>query len=185
MTANQDFIDQLNVEVKACFEPLKVPVEQLRQMSEGLVVEVGELINNKITLEIDGNAIANGELVVLGDKFGVLITQVPEQGEAEAQPQTLSLPAVDQGGAPAAVQPQQNPIDPQLVQALAAQGINVDELIAAAQASGEDPNAYLAQVLEDRRGAQPVQEGATPPPEGNPADAAMAEVDKMLSENAS
>lgn len=184
MSKGGDFINQLNVEVKACFDPLKIPIEQLRQMGEGLVVEVGDLIQNKIQLEIEGNAIAEGELVIVGDKFGVLITKIPEE-QANEQPQEMSLPAVaPAGGAPAKQQaaPQQNPIDGGLVEALKQQGLNVDELIQAARASGEDPNTYLAQVLEDHRGAQPVAAGNQKA--ANPAEDAMAEVDKMLSEDA-
>lgn len=79
--ARQNLWDNLLIEVNAEFAPVKLPLQQLKQMSEGLVVEVGDLVNNQICLQVEGKTLAWGELIIVGDKFGVRVTQV-EAAEA-------------------------------------------------------------------------------------------------------
>ena len=45
-------------------------------MTEGLVVEVASLVDNEVRLHIDGKDLAVGELVIVGDKYGVMINKV-------------------------------------------------------------------------------------------------------------
>ena len=68
--------DNLMIDVSAEFDPVKLPLKQLRQMSEGLVVELGDLTRNRIHLVVEGKSLATGELVIVGDKFGVRVHQV-------------------------------------------------------------------------------------------------------------
>lgn len=70
--------DNLQVEVTAAFRPIKLPLKQLKEMEQGLVVEVGDLMDNRVQIEVEGHPIAWGELLVLGDKFGVRIQGVLE-----------------------------------------------------------------------------------------------------------
>jgi flagellar motor switch protein FliN/FliY len=74
--------DKLHVDVHAEFPPMRIPLKELRHMNEGLLVEVGDLLQHDIKLISNGSIIALGQLVVVGDKFGVLITQVPNQLDA-------------------------------------------------------------------------------------------------------
>lgn len=82
MSAKQTLWDNLLIEVNAEFEPIKLPLHQLKQMSEGLVVELGDLSRNAIALQVEGKTVAHGELVIVGDRFGVRIVRVEgvEQG---------------------------------------------------------------------------------------------------------
>lgn len=73
--------DDLVVNIQAEFEPTPLPLRELKQMGEGLVVEVGDLVNNRIRLHVEGRTLAWGELVIVGDKFGVLIRQVSEDSQ--------------------------------------------------------------------------------------------------------
>jgi flagellar motor switch/type III secretory pathway protein FliN len=68
--------DNLMIEVNAEFAPVKLPLKQLKQMSEGLIVEVGDLVQNQISLQVEGKTLAWGELIIVGDKFGVRVTKV-------------------------------------------------------------------------------------------------------------
>lgn len=75
-------------------------------MTEGLIVEVGDLTANRIRLHVEGKTVAVGELVIVGDRFGVRISRVGEETlEAPAEETTLHLPA-----APSAVSPAQKPV---------------------------------------------------------------------------
>lgn len=79
-TPQQAFWNQLHIDVHACFEPVRIPLNDLQQLSQGLIMEVGDLTDNQIRLQVDDNTIATGELVIVGDKFGVRITHVAAEG---------------------------------------------------------------------------------------------------------
>lgn len=77
--------DSIQVEVAAEFKKIKLPLGELRNMTEGLVVEVASLVNNEVRLHIDGKNLALGELVIVGDKYGVMINKVFHKQIAEEQ----------------------------------------------------------------------------------------------------
>lgn len=90
-SARQKLWDNLMIDVGAEFEPVKLPLKQLKQMSEGLVVELGDLVHNRISLRVEGKTLAYGELVIVGDKFGVRVSQVLVDGAPSSQ--EAALPA--------------------------------------------------------------------------------------------
>jgi flagellar motor switch protein FliN len=89
--------DKLHVDVHAEFPPMRVPLKELRHMNEGLLVEVGDLLQNDIKLISNGSIIALGQLVVVGDKFGVLVTQVPNQLATNHAIENAPIQAVEGG----------------------------------------------------------------------------------------
>lgn len=74
--SKQDLWENLEIDVAAEFFPSKIPLKQLRQMSEGEVVEVADLVRNQVRIHVEGRTVALGELVIVGDKFGVRVTQL-------------------------------------------------------------------------------------------------------------
>ena len=88
--AQQSLWDSLKVDVHAEFAPAKIPVGHLKQMSEGLIVEVADLLKNQVQLVVNGSVLAHGQLVIVGDKFGVLLTKVVGK-------ESPSLPALGDG----------------------------------------------------------------------------------------
>jgi flagellar motor switch/type III secretory pathway protein FliN len=78
--------NNLMIEVAAEFLPTKLPLKQLKEMSEGSIVEVANLLQNQIRLHVEGQTVATGELVIVGNQFGVLIHQLvnPEDTDASA-----------------------------------------------------------------------------------------------------
>lgn len=89
-TTRQQLWDNLMIEVGAEFEPVKLPLKQLKQMSEGLIIELGDLVHNRVSLRVEGKALALGELVIVGDKFGVRVSRLLADGD---QHQMAALPA--------------------------------------------------------------------------------------------
>jgi flagellar motor switch/type III secretory pathway protein FliN len=85
VSARQNLWDNLMIEVNAEFEPIKLPLKQLKQMSEGLVVEIGDVTHNKICLQVEGKVLAWGELIIVGDKFGIRVNRV-ESAEGGSEP---------------------------------------------------------------------------------------------------
>ena len=90
INAQQNLWDNLTIEVGAEFEPIRLPLKQLRQMSEGLVVEVGDLLNNHVQLKVEGKTLAQGELVIVGDKFGVRVSKI--DGDREGSGTAIAAP---------------------------------------------------------------------------------------------
>lgn len=91
----------LPIEVHAEFAPVRLPLHQVKQMTEGLIVEVGDLTANRIRLHVEGKTVAVGELVIVGDRFGVRICRVGEDPDVlQASAATVHL--LGHGAAPSA-----------------------------------------------------------------------------------
>jgi len=73
---NKDIWDSLEVDISACFEKIKVKLGDLREITEGLVVDVASVADNKVFLDVEGKQLASGELVIIGDKYGIRITEI-------------------------------------------------------------------------------------------------------------
>lgn len=73
--------DNLEVDVTAAFETIKLPLKQVKEMEKGLVMEVGDLLEQQIQILVEGTPVAFGELLVLGDKFAVRIQGLCEQSD--------------------------------------------------------------------------------------------------------
>ena len=59
----------------------KLPVERILQFVPGVMIQFDKPCDRPLSLEIDGNAIAEGEVVKVGDKFGLRITEVLNRDE--------------------------------------------------------------------------------------------------------
>lgn len=81
--------NDLTVDVQVEFEAVKIPLSQLKHLSAGEVVQVGHLLNNTVHIKVNNNVIAHGELVVVGEQYGVLLTALPH---AEAHVATAPVP---------------------------------------------------------------------------------------------
>lgn len=68
--------DSIQIEVGAEFEKVKMSLGDLKQISEGLVMDIGSVYENKINLKVEEKIIANGELVIINDRYGVRINEV-------------------------------------------------------------------------------------------------------------
>ena len=68
--------DNIQIDVKAEFEKIKMSLGELRQIEEGLIIDVAPIVKNKIALKVENKSIALGELVIIGDRYGVKVTNV-------------------------------------------------------------------------------------------------------------
>lgn len=73
--------DNVQVDVCAKFPKVKMSLGELRDMSEGIVMELDSIYGNEITLEVENKNVAKGELVIIGYKYGVKITEIFSQSE--------------------------------------------------------------------------------------------------------
>ena len=68
--------DSLQIEMSAEFEKIKVSLGELKNIQEGLVVDISSVYNNKVFLKVGEQVVADGELVIVNDRYGVKITKV-------------------------------------------------------------------------------------------------------------
>ena len=96
--------DDIQIEVAAEFKKVKMTLGELKQISKGLVIDLGAVMNNEISLLVENKAVAKGELVIINDKYGVKITEVFASKKPETKEEIRSNPKET-----ASVQPQEVP----------------------------------------------------------------------------
>ncbi len=79
---NVNIWDSLEVDVSVSFEKIKMKLGNLREITEGLVVDVASMSENKVFIEVENRHLATGELVIIGDKYGVRITEISTEAKS-------------------------------------------------------------------------------------------------------
>lgn len=80
--------DSIQVEMGAEFDKVKISLGELKNIEQGLVVDISSIYNNNVTLKVEEKVIASGELVIINDRYGVKINQVfaePKQAPMEQE----------------------------------------------------------------------------------------------------
>jgi len=86
---NNNMWDSILVDIVAVLDEIKLPLGELKQISEGLVIDIGSVYDNKVNLKVEDQIVASGELVIINDRYGVKINEVrkePSSSLATAQP---------------------------------------------------------------------------------------------------
>lgn len=73
--------DTIEVEMNAEFDAVKITLGELKNIEEGLVVDLTSLYDNNVTLKVEGKAIASGSLVIINDRYGVKVNNVLAQND--------------------------------------------------------------------------------------------------------
>jgi len=73
---NNNLWDSIEVEMNAQFDAVKITLGELKNIEEGLVVDLTSIYDNKVTLSVEDKPIAKGELVIVNDRYGVKIEEV-------------------------------------------------------------------------------------------------------------
>ncbi|MFN2355069.1 MAG: flagellar motor switch protein FliN [Desulfopila sp.] len=68
---------QVSVEVGRC----RIQLKDLLTMSEGYVIELDKLAGEPLDLYVNNRLIAHGEAVLVGDKFGIRLTDVVSKSD--------------------------------------------------------------------------------------------------------
>lgn len=82
---SQNMWDSILVDIVAEFDNVKLTLGELKQISEGLVIDVGSVYENKVKLKVENQLVATGELVILNDRYGVRIDSVSRTKETAKQ----------------------------------------------------------------------------------------------------
>ncbi len=79
--------DSIEVDMSAEFDAVKITLGELKDIEEGLVVDLTSLYDNNVTLKVEGKSIASGSLVIVNDRYGVKINNVIADGGNSSAPQ--------------------------------------------------------------------------------------------------
>jgi len=80
---NTNLWDSIQVDMLAEFDKVKVTLGELKNIEEGLIVDLCSVYDNKVSLKVGGKIVALGELVIINDRFGVRIEKVNENSSNE------------------------------------------------------------------------------------------------------
>lgn len=92
----QNMWDSILVDIVAEFDNVKLTLGELKQISEGLVIDVGSVYENKVKLRVENQVVATGELVILNDRYGVRIDSVNKSKEAPKKTAPKEKPVENQ-----------------------------------------------------------------------------------------
>lgn len=81
---SQSLWDDIQVEMGAEFEKVKITLGELKNIEEGLVLDLNSVYDNKISLKVENKTIAKGELVIINDRYGVRIDEVFASEKSQA-----------------------------------------------------------------------------------------------------
>jgi flagellar motor switch/type III secretory pathway protein FliN len=73
---SNDMLSSFPIDVKAEFRDVKITLKDLFALQSGWVLPIDQIVDNELFLTSQGKTIAKGELVVTGDKFGILVKEV-------------------------------------------------------------------------------------------------------------
>ena len=90
---HQNIWDSIEVEMNAEFDAVKITLGELKNIEDGLVVDLTSLYDNNVTLKVEGKPIASGSLVIINDRYGVKINNVIAQNGGSSAPARASSQA--------------------------------------------------------------------------------------------
>jgi len=100
---SQSLWDEIQVEMGAEFEKVKITLGELKDIEEGLVLDLSSVYDNKIYLKVENKTIATGELIIINDRYGVKIDEVfaseptiPQQQDSQPFGEVHEAPAEEE-----------------------------------------------------------------------------------------
>lgn len=73
---NDDPLSSLPLELKAEFQKVLIPLKQVLELKSGGVLPLGSVLDSDLLLTAQGKPVAKGELVIVGNQFGMRITEI-------------------------------------------------------------------------------------------------------------
>jgi len=73
---NLDFILDIPLKVSVELGRAKVVIRDLLQIAQGSVIELDKLAGEPLEVYVNGKMIARGEVVTVGEKFGIRLTDI-------------------------------------------------------------------------------------------------------------
>lgn len=74
--SDDDPLSSLPLELSAEFQKVLIPLKQVLELKAGGVLPLGAVLDSELTLTAQGKPVAKGELVIVGNQFGMRITDL-------------------------------------------------------------------------------------------------------------
>ncbi len=78
---NLDMIMDVNVNVSVEVGRCRMSIRELRELKQGAIVELDRAAGTPLDVLVNGTLVARGEIVVVKEKYGVMLTEVISQDE--------------------------------------------------------------------------------------------------------
>ena len=78
---SMDFLLDIPLDISVELGRTKVQIGDLLKLSQGSVVELEKLVNQPLDIYVNQKLMAQGEVVVVNEKFGVRLTHIISPGE--------------------------------------------------------------------------------------------------------
>ncbi|MBI1857592.1 MAG: FliM/FliN family flagellar motor switch protein [Candidatus Melainabacteria bacterium] len=75
-TTDDDPLSSLPLELSAEFQKVLIPLKQVLELRAGGVLPLGSVLDSELTLTAQGKPVARGELVIIGNQFGMRISEL-------------------------------------------------------------------------------------------------------------
>ena len=72
----EDPLSSLPLELSAEFQKVLIPLKQVLELKSGGVLPLGSVLDSELVLTAQGKPVAKGELVIVGNQFGMRITDL-------------------------------------------------------------------------------------------------------------
>lgn len=76
-------IEDIEVELSVEIGRTRLPIAQVLKLAQGSVVELDVLAGEPLNVYVNGTLVAQGEVVVVNDKFGIRLTDVVSPSERQ------------------------------------------------------------------------------------------------------
>jgi flagellar motor switch protein FliN/FliY len=73
---NLEMLRELKLEVTVELGRTSIPLRQVLQVGDGTIIELEQLAGEPVNLSVSGKMVAQGEVVVIGNTFGIKILKV-------------------------------------------------------------------------------------------------------------
>ena len=78
---NMDFLLDIPLEITVELGKTKITIGDLLKLSQGSVVELDKLTDEPLEIYVNNKLMAQGEVVVVNEKFGIRLTNIISPGE--------------------------------------------------------------------------------------------------------
>lgn len=76
VNTSEDPLSSLPLELSAEFQKVLIPLKQVLELKAGGVLPLGPVLDSELVLTAQGKPVAKGELVIVGNQFGMRITDL-------------------------------------------------------------------------------------------------------------
>lgn len=80
-TVNLDMILDVNVTLAIEVGRARMSISDLLKLSQGAIIELDRMAGEPLDVLVNGTLVARGEIVVVKDKFGIMLTEVVSADE--------------------------------------------------------------------------------------------------------